>query len=147
MGQLKLELLLVSLCSACLLKKAAVTDHFPNLHPEKKIDRSGAISSAFDTALDSTMAATGVAAMLSSSQRSYRRSSGDAGTRYAAHALPVSCVHIVACISHICDYECVTPTGNTHDHAGPCFITNAEKKLAERGGTPPLTDDTRDSGF
>ena len=75
-------------------------------------------------ALDSTMAATGVAAMMSSSQRSYRRSSGDAGTRYAAHALPVSCVHIVACISPICDYECVTPTGNTHDHAGPCFITN-----------------------
>ena len=74
------------------------------------------------------MAATGVAAMLSSSQRSYRRSSGDAGTRYAAHALPVSCVHIVACISPICDYECVTPTGNTHDHAGPCFITNAQYK-------------------
>ena len=44
--------------------------------------------------------------------------------RDAAHALPVTCVYLVACISHICDYECVTPTGNTHDHAGPCYITN-----------------------
>ena len=44
---------------------------------------------------------------------------------HAARTLPVTCVYLVACISHICDYECVTPTGNTHDHAGPCFITNA----------------------
>ena len=49
--------------------------------------------------------------------------------RYAAHALPVTCVHIVARINHICDYECVTPTGNTHDHAGPCYITNVVSAL------------------
>ena len=27
------------------------------------------------------------------------------------------------------------------------FLKTNGKKLAERGGTPPLTDDTRDSGF
>ena len=78
-----------------------------------------------NAALDSTMAATGVAAVLSSSPRSHPAKQW--GT--SRGALP-SCarVHLVACISTICDYECVTPTGNTHDHAGPCFITNVEKK-------------------
>ena len=48
---------------------------------------------------------------------------------HAARTLPVTCVYLVACISPICDYECVTPTGNTHDHAGPCFITNVVSAL------------------
>ena len=72
------------------------------------------------------MAATGVAAMLSSSPRSHPAKQW--GT--SRGTLP-SCarVHLVACISTICDYECVTPTGNTHDHAGPCFITNVVSAL------------------
>ena len=72
------------------------------------------------------MAATGVAAMLSSSPRSHPAKQW--GT--SRGTLP-SCarVNIVACISPICDYECVTPTGNTHDNAGPCFITNARSVL------------------
>ena len=64
--------------------------------------------------------------MLSSSPRSHPAKQW--GT--SRGTLP-SCarVNIVACISPICDYECVTPTGNTHDHAGPCFITNVVSAL------------------
>ena len=55
---------------------------------------------------------------------------------HAARTLPVTCVYLVACISHICDYECVTPTGNTHDHAGPCFITNVVSALGYEFKSP-----------
>ena len=55
---------------------------------------------------------------------------------HAARTLPVTCIYLVACISHICDYECVTPTGNTHDHAGPCFITNVVSALGYEFKSP-----------